>query len=224
MKILIIPILIGAFLIGLVYASYFYVLSPFYHLDSLTDSRLISFSLNSTEQKCVYICPAYEQHPYIFLSEDLTFDLNLSIVSNPGNLSVYVYAGGVEMLRKEGTNFSEVINQRSPLNFPSFPGEWLSKREPPLYGGAVLCMEINNLSQENTNVDVDYSVVSYYRLGAPINLVIVIIGFAIIGVTLLILLLHSINLSITTLTKKTMQHKAKKESSIKLQITTSELS
>lgn len=212
LKIFIIPILIGAFLIGLVYTSYFYVLSPFYHLDSLKDSKFTSFALNSTEQKCIYICPAYEQHPYIFLSEDLTFDLNLSIISNPGSLNVSVYTGSVKVLRKNGTNISEAVNQRFPLNFPRFPGVWLGTSEPPLYGGEVLCMEIKNLSQESTTVNVSYSVVSYYRLGAPINLAIVIIGFAIIGVTLLILLLHCINLSVTTLTKKIIQHKAKKES------------
>jgi hypothetical protein len=211
LKILIISILIGTFLVTLVYISYFYVLSPFYRLDSLTDSRLISFSLNSTEQKCVYICPAYEQHPYIFLSEDLTFDLNVSIVSNSGNLGACVYAGGVEMLRKNGNNISEAITQHFPLNFPRFPGAWLDTSETPLYGGAVLCMEIKNLSQENTTVTVSYSVISYYRLGTPINLAIIVIGFAIIGVTLLILLLHRINLSITTLTKKITQHKVKKE-------------
>ena len=188
---IVIPIIIGVFLIGFIYVAYFFVLPPFYHLHSVKYSRSGSFSLGPEEQKEIWILPApkYTQYPHVCLTEDLTFDLNFSIVSNyPINLLV---CPGGEGLCKTGTNISEVLSQTVPLDFPRYPGDWLSRTKPP-QDGIVLYMTITNLGQEENTTSLSYSVIGYYRLGASLNFIIVITGILIIGITVLITLLHSI--------------------------------
>jgi len=189
----IIPIIVSSFLICLIYMAYFFVLPPFYYLHSIGDSDSTFFTLTSGKQENFWICPAPGHYPLIFLSEDLTFDLNFS-VSSDLPVNVYLYAGGHKMLEKNGTRIDEALSQRVPLNFPRLPGEWIARIQPPK-DGFVLYAIIENASNENTTtVHVSYSVISYYRLGSLLNFALVIVSAVIIGFTLLILLIQSMQM------------------------------
>jgi hypothetical protein len=168
-------------------------LPPFYYLHSIEYSDSTFFTLTRSEQENLWICPASGHYPLIFLSEDLTFDLNLS-VSSDLPVNVYLYAGGHKMLEKNETSIDERLSQRVPLNFPRFPAEWLAITEPPK-NGFVLYAIIENSSNENTTtVQASYSVITYYRLGNLLNFALVIVSAVIIGFTLLILLTQSVQM------------------------------
>lgn len=193
---ILVPLIIGGFLIGLVYTAYFFVLPPFYSLHSVEYSISTSFPLDSAEEEDIWILPGPRDtaYPKVCLTEDVTFDLNISLLSdNDQPLEVRVYPVGNRQFSEVGNNISRVLSQPLPSNFPRFPGLWLSRSEPPR-DGLVLVMTIENLGQESTTVSVDYSVVGYYRLGTLANFVIVVIGILFIGFTVFITLLHSITI------------------------------
>jgi hypothetical protein len=191
--ILIIPIIAGSFLICLIYAAYFYALPPFYNLHSVEDSGSASLTLASGDQENYWICPAEGHYPPIFLSEDLTFDLNYSISANT-SVNVRLYIAGNKMLEKNGTEIGGTLSRTVPSNFPRFPGEWLARIQPS-NDGYVLIMTIENNGEENTSVYVSHSVVCYYRLGNLLDFVLVIVSMLLIGSTLVIILARSILLT-----------------------------
>lgn len=149
-------ILIGVFMIVFVYVSSFFVIPPFYSLQSLEGDESIYSILEPNEEKTVFTQPR---------PSDFNYSLSFTIESdNP--IEVSVLFDGDE-------TFSQNATFRADYSY-----NWTIEKElsGALQRMGYLSVEVRNLGQELALVNSSVSLTTYYKESAFIGFVVFILG------------------------------------------------
>jgi len=193
---IIVVMAIGVALIVFMYLAYVYVIPPFYTLNSYEIKRAgrrleVGGANLTTHEPGLLIFPnitlGVVRDQLVVRKADFNISLKLSIkiaYGSPGKeVNVTVYCDHEILLQKTVNESVSISDIRLTKQFPL--GLWKLGLENPQLNGYTVWLQLENPNPENVKVDVKYEGEAYYREGSLMNFLIVLIGFILVGGSIL---------------------------------------